>query len=353
MSKRNPIRCIIPPYITEYLAQSPNPEVRSRAIAELQAAVAMRTTREIAQAMPSLMAVMSPYRRKHRLVYDAQQTDQLPGSLARSEGQAKVADAVVNEVYDAAGDVYDFFEQVFQRNSLDGHGMSLIATVHFATVDASGRFIPLSNAFWNGRQMVYGDGDGIVYQRFTRSLEVVGHEMTHCLQSFTSNLNYTGQSGSLNEHFADVFGMLVRQWKNGEKAEQASWVVGADLLVPSATRRGVRDMAQPGTAYANDADLGKDPQPDHMSNFYTGKLDRGGVQINSGIPNRAFYLTAVAIGGNAWEVAGRIWYDVLMRIPPTSQFQDCAKLTVEEATGHGATAKKAVKAAWKKVGITV
>ncbi len=348
----NAIRCIIPPYVTERLAQSPDPEVRSRAIANLQASVAMRTMREIAQAMPSLLVVMSPSRGKHRLIYDAQQTDQLPGTLARSEGQTQGTDAVVNEAYDFTGDVYDFFEQVFGRNSLDGHGMSIISTVHFAEVDPTGRFVPLDNAFWNGRQMVYGDGDGIIFQRFTRSLEVVGHELTHCLQSFTSNLTYSGQSGSLNEHFADVFGILVRQWKHGETADQASWVIGADVLVPAATRRGIRDMANPGTAF-DDPHLGKDPQPDHLSRLYTGYLDRGGVHVNSGIPNRAFVLTATALGGNAWEVAGRIWYDVLMRIPPTSQFLDCAKLTVEAATGYGAAAKKAVKAAWKKVGITV
>jgi Zn-dependent metalloprotease len=353
MSSRHPIQYIIPPYITEHLAQSPNPEVRSRAIANLQAAVALRTTRAIAQSMPSLMAVMSPYRRKHRLIYDAQQTDQLPGTLTRSEGQATVTDAAVNEAYDFAGDVYDFFEQVFQRNSLDGHGMSIISSVHFAEVDATGQFVPLDNAFWNGRQMVYGDGDGVIFQRFTRSLEVTGHELTHCLQSFTSNLTYSGQSGALNEHFADVFGILVRQWKNGETAEQASWLIGAEVLVLSATRRGIRDMANPGTAFANDPDLGNDRQPAHMSGLYSGHLDRGGVHINSGIPNRAFVLTATALGGNAWEVAGRIWYDVLMQIPPTSQFLDCARLTVQVAAGHGSAAKKAVKTAWKKVGITV
>jgi Zn-dependent metalloprotease len=211
----------------------------------------------------------------------------------------------------------------------------------------------MNNALWNGEQMAYGDGDGTTFQRFTRSLDVVGHELTHGVQSYTSNLTYYGQSGALNEHFADVFGILVRQWNNGEKALKANWVLGAEVFVPATTRRGIRDMENPGTAFVNDPDLGNDPQPAHMSKLYTGARDRGGVHINSGIPNRAFVLTAQALKGNAWDVAGRIWYDTLLQLTTSSQFVECAKLTVQVATGHGAAAKKAVKAAWKKVGITV
>jgi Zn-dependent metalloprotease len=125
------------------------------------------------------------------------------------------------------------------------------------------------------------------------------------------------------------------------------------VLVPAATRRGIRDMENPGTAFVNDPDLGTDPQPAHLSKLYTGPRDRGGVHINSGIPNRAFVLTAKALKGNAWDLAGRIWYDTLLQLTTASQFLDCAKQTVQVATGHGAAARKAVKAAWKKVGITV
>jgi Zn-dependent metalloprotease len=350
---RHSIRCIIPPYITERLAQSFDPEVRSRAIANLETAAAFRAVREMAQAMPTLMAITSPTRTKHRLVYDARQTDQLPGTLVRSEGQGKTADPSVNEAFDGAGDTYDFYDQVFSRNSLDDKGMTLISTVHVAEVDPNGKFVPMNNAFWNGRQMAYGDGDGVAFQRFTRSLDVIGHELTHGVESFTSNLTYFGQSGALNEHFADVFGILIRQWKKGETALKASWIIGAEVLVPAATRRGIRDMENPGTAFVNDPDFGTDPQPAHMSKLYTGPRDRGGVHINSGIPNRAFVLTAKALKGNAWDLAGRIWYDTLLQLTTSSQFLDCAKLTVQVATGHGAAAKKAVKAAWKKVGLTV
>jgi Zn-dependent metalloprotease len=355
MCDRHPLQCIIPPYINDRLAKSPDPAVRARALANAQAAAAMRTMRVMTQAMPTLMATASPGKKKQRLIHDARKTDELPGRLVRSEGQAKVADKAVNEAYDFSGDTYDFYDTLFSRNSLDNNGMTLISTVHVAEADDTGRFVPMNNAFWNGEQMAYGDGDGVVFRSFTGSLDVVGHELTHGVESFTSNLEYRNQSGALNEHFADVFGLLVRQWRNGETVSKANWLIGAEVLVPQPTRRAIRDMENPGTAFVDDPDLGTDPQPAHMKNLYTGRADRGGVHINSGIPNRAFVLTAQALKGNAWEVAGRIWYDTMLALTTTSQIADCARVSVQIAGGpkFGAAAKKAVKAAWKKVGVTV
>lgn len=353
MCERNPVQCIIPPYITDELFKSSDPQIRSRALAQMRAAIKMRTQRIAAQATPTMMAVLAPNKKKFRQVYDAKKKAQLPGTLVRSEGQAKVGDVAVNQAYDGAGDTYDFYDKIFQRNSLDDGGMTLISSVHVAEVDDFGKLGPMNNAFWNGEQMAYGDGDDQIFRSFTRSLDVIGHELTHGVQSFTSNLTYFAQSGALNEHFADVFGILVRQWKNGEKAAKANWVVGADVLVPAPTRRGIRDMENPGTAFINDPLLGTDPQPSNMSKIFTGPRDRQGVHINSGIPNRAFVLTAKAIGGNAWDVTGRIWYDTLLQLNTNSQFINCAKLTVQVATSQGPAAKKAVTEAWKKVGITV
>jgi Zn-dependent metalloprotease len=353
MCRHDAIQCIIPPYITDELVKSENPQVRARAVAQIRNASRMRAFREAAQAMPTLMAVLSPTKKKFRQVLDAKQSDQLPGQLVRSEGDPKSTDQAVNEAYDGAGDTYDFYNKIFDRNSLDDAGMTLISSVHVGEVDDSGHLGPMDNAFWNGEQMAYGDGDGQVFQSFTKSLDVIGHELTHGVESFTSNLRYFAQSGALNEHFADVFGILVRQWKNKETAAKANWVVGAEILVPAPTRRGIRDMENPGTAFVNDPDLGTDPQPATMAKLFTGPRDRQGVHINSGIPNRAFVLTAKAIGGNAWETTGRIWYDTMLQLNTNSQIADCARMTVQVSNNHGAAAKKAVKAAWKKVGITV
>jgi Zn-dependent metalloprotease len=353
MCERHAIQCIIPPYITEHLARSANPKVRARALANIATSAAMRARRELAQAMPTLMASMAPNGKKNRLVYDARKKDQLPGTLVRSEGDAKSKDAAVNEAYDYSGDTFDFYSELFDRHSLDDNGMTLISSVHVAEVDDAGKYVPMDNAYWNGEQMAYGDGDGIVFQRFTRSLDVVGHELTHGVQSFTSNLKYRGQSGALNEHFSDVFGILVRQWRRGETAAKASWLIGREVLVAAPTRRGIRDMENPGTAYKDDPYLGSDPQPAHMSKIYTGASDNGGVHINSGIPNRAFALTAKALGGKAWDVAGRIWYQTMLQLTTTSQFQDCADMTLQVAAAYGAAAKKAVTAAWRNVGVSV
>jgi len=351
---RNPIQCIIPPYIVDNLAKSADPLIRSRAIAMTKAAAAMRAERVMAQAMPALMAVAAPQKTKHRLVYDAGGRTQLPGSLVRSEGDPKVADKAVNEAFDYSGTTYDFYDKLFNRNSLDDAGMTLISTVHVGEIDDNGQLASMNNAFWNGQQMAYGDGDGVVFNMFTKSLDIVGHELTHGVVTYTSNLVYRGQSGALNEHFADVFGILVRQWKKKETALKADWVLGREVLVPAPTRAGIRNMEKPGTAFKSDPYLGDDPQPAHMSNLYTGQRDFQGVHINSGIPNRAFVLAAKALKGNAWNVAGRIWYDTLLQLTSSSQFVDCARITVQVATAnHGAAAKKAVKAAWKAVGISV
>ena len=349
---RRPVQCIVPPYIVEHMAHSEDPRVRERAMASLAHAAAVRAVRAFAQQLPSMMAAPSPTGRKTRLVYDARKKDRLPGKLVRREGEVKSADAAVNEAYDYSGDTYDFFHDLFGRNSLDDAGMTLISSVHVAEVDGAGKFQPMSNAFWDGGQMAYGDGDGEVFTRFTASLDVVAHELTHGVQSYTSNLAYRGQSGALNEHLADVFGALVRQWRRGETAERASWLIGAEVLVPAATRRGIRDMEHPGTAFTDDPALGTDPQPDHMREIYDGPADSGGVHINSGIPNRAFVLVAQALGGPAWETAGRIWYDAMLQLTRTSRFADMAQLTAQIAGDRfDAATKKAVKAAWRKVGL--
>lgn len=349
---RHPIQCIVPPYMVEHMARCDDLRLREWALVHLARAAAIRAVRSFAQQMPAMMVTASPTGRKHRLVYDARQKDALPGRLVRSEGEPKTADTAVSEAYDYSGDTFDFFFEVFGRNSLDDAGMSLISSVHVGEADGGDRFQPMSNAFWDGAQMAYGDGDGVVFQGFTRSLDVVGHELTHGVQSFSSNLLYRGQSGALNEHFADVFGVLVRQWRRQESATEASWLIGREVLVPAATRRGIRDMEHPGTAYRDDPALGTDPQPAHMKDLYTGPADSGGVHINSGIPNRAFVLVARALGGPAWETAGTIWYEAMMQLSRTSQFADLATITAQIAGDRfDAATKKAVKAAWRKVGL--
>lgn len=339
---------IVPPFLLERMAESSDRTVRAWALKSLAASAAARAVRRTVATLPAMAAIPSPAGKKHRLIYDAQHKEALPGKLVRSEGQKASKDLAVNEAHDHSGATYDFFHTLFGRNSLDDRGMSLISSVHV------GR--NYDNAFWNGEQMAYGDGDGRTFVRFTKALDVVGHELTHGVVAHTANLDYEDEPGALNEHFADVFGVLVKQWRLKQTVRQADWLVGADLLVPAATRRALRSFAAPGTAYQNDPDIGSDPQPAHMKQKYTGPDDNGGVHINSGIPNHAFYLAATAIGGRAWEKTGKIWYRALLGLSSRSPFVQAARATMESAAAlYGARSAEsaAVKKAWSTVGVIV
>ncbi len=205
--------------------------------------------------------------------------------------------------------------------------------------------------------MVFGDGDGEIFNRFTRSLDVVAHELTHGVIESEAGLLYSDQSGALNESLSDVFGVLVKQFSLKQTADQADWLIGAELLTDKVSGSALRSMANPGSAY-DDPLLGKDPQPAHMRDFIDTRDDNGGVHLNSGIPNRAFYLAARALGGYAWEKAGRIWYDTLcdQRLAKDADFVAFAGLTLDNAVIRfdvGSSEVQAVRQAWTDVGVLV
>ncbi|GGG65663.1 MULTISPECIES: M4 family metallopeptidase [Sinomonas] len=285
----------------------------------------------------------------HREISDAETTEELPGRLVRKEGQDPVADADVNRAYDGLGETYRFLEQVLHRSSVDGAGLALEGTVHYG--------VGYDNAFWDGSRMVFGDGDGTVFSSFTGSLSIVAHELGHGLLQHTTDLAYEGQSGALNESFADVFGVLVDQFSRGDTVETATWIVGHGIFLPGIKGVGVRSLKAPGTAY-DDPALGRDPQPAHMDGYVRTREDNGGVHLNSGIPNRAFYLAAEALGGHAWERAGRVWFEAIAtgRLPVDVDFRGFARETVRVARalfGRESAEEKAVRAGWRGVGITV
>jgi len=331
----------------EKLSRHSDPNVRTAAIEALQLAAAARAERNVRSDAPRMSSIPSVSGSKERSVYDMKERAQwyLPGKLARAEGDPAVQDPAVNEAFDYSGNVYDFYSAVLGRNSLDNRGMALVSSVHVGK-----RF---NNAFWNGEQMAYGDGDGTVFTRFTKSLDVVAHELTHGVVTHTCNLEYQDESGALNEHFADVFGLLVKQSVLKQDVTSADWLVGHDVLVARPTVRALRSFdANP--AYTADPWLGDDPQPKHLSGKYTGPEDYGGVHLNSGIPNHAFYLFATSLGGNAWETPGHIWYKAMQALHSQSNFSDIVRETVAIATQtHGAGSKEvaALGAAWGTVGL--
>lgn len=345
-SAHHPLHCILPPYVLERLSQSGRPQVRRLAIRAIEASAEARAVRRTLGAFPSLLSGAGTSGKKNRQVHDAKGRgqQQLPGTLVRSEGQPRVADPAVNEAYDHSGATWDFYNKCFSRNSLDGRGMPLVSSVHLMR--------NFNNAFWNGQQMAYGDGDGEIFQRFTRSLDVVGHELTHGVVSHECALVYQGQSGALNEHFADAFGVMVKQWKKRQTVDKADWLIGAEIMAPASGVKALRTFSED-RAYENSPDLGTDPQPKHRRDMYKGMDDNGGVHLNSGIPNHAFYRFARELGGKSWEVAGPIWYETMRKLSSDSTFEDMIRTTemiADKNHGAGSRESKALAAAWKAVG---
>src|SRR5688500_3072636 len=294
---------VIPPHIPTRVAEHTSNEASGTARATLEHMRELATGRAASLLQrPTAVAATAVSTRKRRNVYTANHTLRLPGKLVLSEHKARGTDVEVNEAYDGSGSTYDFFANVFRRSSIDGRGMRLDSTVHYGE--------SFENALWNGRQMVYGHADGRIFSRFTASVDVIAHELTHGVTQFAAALGYHGQTGALNEHLSDAFGIMVKQFTLGQNANESDWLIGAEIFGPAVNGVAVRSMAAPGTAY-DDPVIGKDPQPSHMHDYVETTEDNGGVHINSGILNHAFYRAAIALGGRTWEVLGRIWYVAL------------------------------------------
>ncbi|NGN69040.1 peptidase M4 family protein [Streptomyces sp. A7024] len=344
----NTVFCgIVPPHMLDKLARNDDDRLATPARRTLERDALQRTRRRITTVRTAAVAPKPAAEAKpKRTICDAKGRETLPGKKVRAEGGKAVKDATVNRAYDGLGATFDLFLSAYERNSIDAAGLPLDATVHYGE--------DYGNAFWDGERMVFGDGDGEIFLDFTIALDVIGHELTHGVTQYTANLEYFGQSGALNESMSDVFGSLIKQHVLGQTAENADWLIGAGLLAPRVTGKALRSMKEPGTAYDDDV-LGKDPQPATMDGYVRTSSDNGGVHINSGIPNHAFYLVAYELGGNAWERAGQLWYDVLTggELRTSADFAEFARLTVQAAQqryGEGPELA-AVQKAWSQVGV--
>ncbi|MBD1540800.1 M4 family metallopeptidase [Arthrobacter sp. IA7] len=338
---------IVPPYILRRLAAQKSPRFSAVARAAKEALLhvgAVHAGRAAAPSAPAGIRQLEPAP-VNRSVFDAKSGESLPGQVVRKEGDAVTGDPAVDEAYDGLGHTHILYADAFGRNSIDGAGMPLNATVHFGRM--------YDNAFWDGQQMVFGDGDGEVFERFTRSLSVIGHELAHGVTQFSAGLAYRNQAGAINESVSDVFGALVEQYFRKQTTAEASWLIGEGLFTQQVEGSALRSMKAPGTAYDDDV-LGKDPQPDSMDSYVRTRADNGGVHINSGIPNRAFCVVAQTLGGNAWEAPGQIWYETLTggSLSPTSTFTAFAKATAataKELFGEESAEHDAVRGAWETV----
>ncbi|WP_343730761.1 M4 family metallopeptidase [Duganella sp.] len=330
---------IIPPKMLRKLAQAtPDACERDCLLDQAEISAHLRGQRSVAPVVMGLAVVAGE---KRRSVYDAQNKSALPGKLVRSEDGKPSNDVAVDQAYDGAGATYDFFREVLKRNSIDGKGLRLDSTVHYQ--------VKFNNAFWNGQQMVYGDGDGKLFLGFTGAIDVIAHELTHGVTQYAvpGGLVYQDQSGALNESISDVFGSVVKQWTLKQNVEQADWLIGAGIMTAE-VGKALRSMADPGN---KELTWSGDDQPKTMAGY----VENGDVHTNSGIPNHAFYAAAIALKGNSWDKAAPIWYKALSLLTPNATFADMAKATAQAAAllyGADSAEQHAVQAAWKVVGVT-
>ncbi|MGE6756772.1 M4 family metallopeptidase [Corallococcus interemptor] len=287
---------------------------------------------------------------RNRKTYTAKNRTTLPGTLVRSEGQGPSGDALLDQAHDNAGFTYDFYANVFGRDSYDGLGTTLTSSVHY-----SKNYV---NAFWDGTQMVYGDGDGVQSSALT-VLDVVGHELTHAVTDTSSELIYANESGALNEAMSDIFGASIEAYRDGAVSAN-TWKIGEECWTPGTAGDALRYMNDP--AIAGDYD--------YYPTRYTGTSDSGGVHWNSGIANLAFHLmvsggthprgktsnVVPALDTNSYasiQKGAAIFYRAnTVYLTPGSTFSDARGATAQAAADlYGASAVTSVNEAWSAVGV--
>jgi Zn-dependent metalloprotease len=333
----------VPSHIIDHIAKTarqlgldPEPAQRT-AVASL----AQRQERRLTAA--SALATLTPPRpgKGDRQIYDDQNQWNVSVMLVRGEGDPAVAQANADAAYDGLGATRDFYRDILGRDSIDNAGLTLLGNVNFG--------VQYDNAFWDGTEMVFGNGDEVIFTDFTKDVDVCGHELTHGVTQYTAGLIYTDQPGAMNEAFSDIFGSCVDQFVHKLDAGEHNWLIGEDVMAAQLYGEAIRSMSHPGTAYDNPI-LGKDPQAAHMSGYVPG----GDPHVNSGIINRAFYLTAIELGSFP---AARIWYNTLLNLWPNAQFTDCAYICAEQARilaregKVGRNAAQTVRSAFHDVGI--
>ena len=274
--------------------------------------------------------------------YDARNRSRLPGSLATdsddlwdSPGQTSPGQPALVDAQFYANVTDDYYLIVHQFNWMTHYPQGMVSSAHLQR--------NYSNAYWNGTQMAYGDGDGTNFIEFSGDLDVVGHELTHGVTEATSNLIYQNESGALNEAFSDIMGTAI-EYAYGS----GNWTIGEDVTVGS---NGIRNMANPG----------EDGDPSYYADRYTGTGDNGGVHINSGIANHWFYLlvnggqnanparrSGSNVQGIGLAAAEQIAYTGFTALPASANFCAARASTIAVAGNHDAK----VADAWDEVGVT-
>jgi Zn-dependent metalloprotease len=307
----NPIHCIIPPYMLTKLMESGNKKIADMAINTNFRSFRFRNDRIFFQQSSlhekTILGLISKDSGKDIMqmeVYDCRQkTDFINATLLwDTKTNQKLTSVAGKNVIKGGKASWDFYWKLFGRNSIDNKGMLIKQYVHF-----------------------------------------------------DKGMDNENQAGALNESFSDIFGIMIKQRFNNQDVKKSNWLIGEKVMI--GPKYALRSLKAPGTAYINHPELGSDPQPATMDKYQslpdTESGDFGGVHINSGIPNFAFYVTAFNIGGYAWEKAGRIWYAVLSdaSLAQNANFADVKNLTIvhaEKTFGINSLEVKAVKQGWSE-----
>jgi Zn-dependent metalloprotease len=302
-------------------------KLRAQAARLSQVAQAIAGPAPLAKALPKIS------------VYTCNHTQSLPGVHIASP--AKSADTTVKHVYAETTSLATFYKKVFGRNSVDGAGMTLVSSTHYGN--------KYNNAFWNGSQMTYGDGDGQIFVDFSRGNDVIGHELTHGVTQHSLQLGYADEPGGLNESISDCFGSMFRQWEANQTVDKADWLIGKDIMGPKSLAKNLtclRDMADPAASHC------LAPQPAKYAQITPG-MD---PHYSSGPPNLAFCTACKAAGGNSWERVGQVWYKAVTGFGPSpdmkmKDFADRTRAVVAQLFPGDAAMGAPVDAGWKQVGL--
>ncbi|HVE72875.1 MAG TPA: M4 family metallopeptidase [Thermoanaerobaculia bacterium] len=292
------------------------------------------------------------HRARNRATYNGNSTSTLPGTLVLTETGGSTTDSVISTAHAHAATSYDYYMSVHSRDSFNNAGAQIKTTVHHQ--------LNYNNAFWNGSQLVYGDGDGSQFSPLGNALDVGAHELSHAVTTYSANLTYSYESGALNEGTSDIMAAAVEAWKDGAVSAD-TWKVGEDVTTPGTAGDALRYMNDPiadGSSY------------DYYPTRYTGSGDYGGVHLNSGIANLAFKLwvtggthprgkTTVnvpALNATAMtsiNMGAKIWYRALtVYMTSSTNFQGARTATAQAATDlYGAAAADSVHKGWDAVGV--
>ena len=285
----------------------------------------------------------------NRAVYTGNNTTSLPGTLKRGEGAVATGDAHIDQNYDHLGTTYNCYKTNFNRDSYNNAGAQLKSTVHHST-----NYV---NAFWNGTQMVYGDGNNVDSGMLGKDLDVTVHELTHAVTDSESDLVYSNESGALNEGMSDIFAAYCESWTRAWATDADVWMIGEDIWTPATAGDALRYMANPTQDGSS---------TDYYPERYTGTSDNGGVHWNSGIANLAFKLlstggthprgkTTTNVTGIGVQKAGAIFYKANVDLMTASTNFAQAKTYTEQAAttlyGAGSPELASTTAAWTAVGV--